>query len=553
VIIIFTLAAKKAQMKYKFCLLIGTLVFLLSCTKDSDQNTATSFTELSSSVSRTASGIKVAIYSGTGAESSTILALYRAIASMGDIPLAITKTDILAGRLSKAQFKVLVIPPGEEGKKCCSGKYSDIDALDQVATKDSIKAFVKNGGGLVAEEAGAFFAAQNGGTLDIYAGDYTNVTNQIGKKTFTITDSIFGNGSQEAWQSYGGGYFPNLPSNVFKVAVNSSNQAVIVKQNYGAGRIILTSFVLELRGDTELDWTIWDNWEMGNTHTNSIGVWNMLGRMIGWANNGDASAPTITTRTNPTGSRVAIIAQHTSDGGAWPGLLPAVGKSIEYTGHIPLAIRYTDIKNAKLTLNNFKVVVFPGGYAYGYKTGLAGYEASIRNFISSGGSYYGICAGSFYTPSTIVWDKRSYTYPLSLFAGTDVGPINDIVAWPGYKSSTINYSGDTLLGNFGLIPVMYYGGGFHTIPTDAQQGSHVYTCGTFATSSAIGKANLIRYKYGNGRVALSTSHLEALMGSNDDWMFWDNFDYSTGSSLNYFGTDPWNVMNAIFDKWLTLP
>jgi len=525
-----------------------------SCNKEgteSIKNTSTlnNFSQFQSRVG----SLRVAIYSGTGAESETILALFRAVASMGHLPLAITKDDILNGRLTASNFNVLIIPPGEEGKKCCSGKYSDIDGLDKVETKAAIRSYLNNGGGIVAEEAGSFYAAQNGGTLDIYSGDYTNVTNQIGKKTLTIKDTSFGRGTQDAWQSYGGGYFPSLPSNVSSVAVNSSNQSVIVKQSFGSGRLIMTSFILELRGDTELDWTIWDNWEMNGVHNNSIGAWILLGRMIGWAANGNASAPVIIETTNPLGSRVAVVADHTLDGGAWPGLLPAIAKGIEYAGHIPLAIRFADIKNNRLTLANFKVVTFPGGYAYGYKTGLAGYENLIRNFVSSGGGYYGVCAGSFYTPASIIWDKKSYSYPLQLYKGNDVGPINDIIAWPGYKASTVNYSGDSVIGNFGSIPVMYYGGGYHTIPTDAIQGAHVYTCGTFAESSALGKANLIRYQYGNGKVALSTSHLETLMGSELDWTFWDNYNY--GTTLPYTSTSvrSWDVMNSIFDNWLTRP
>ena len=543
-------------MKYLF---IVVCIFMNSCTREShiinideSMNKINKGEIANSTLSlATTTGIKVGIYSGTGAESSTILALYRAVASMGNIPMAVTKADIDAGRLTTTNFNVFIIPPGEEGKKCCAGKYSASDALDQIATKNAIRSFLNNGGGVVAEEAAAFFASQNGGTFDIYSGNYTNVTNQIGKRSFTITDPLFGNGEQEAWHSYGGGYFPTLPANVSIVAVNSSNQPVIVKQLYGSGRLILTSFILELRGDTEDDWTIWDNWEMGS-HTNSIGVWTMLGRMIGWANNGDASAPVINTTPNPAGKKIAIVAQHSSDGGAWPGLLPALGRGIEYAGHIPLAIRFTDIINGKLTISNFKVVTFPGGYSYGYKTGLAGYENNIRNFISAGGSYYGICAGSFYAPATIIWDKHSYSYPLQIYKGQDIGPINDIVAWPGFKLTPVTYNGDPVIGNFGTVPVMYYGGGYHTIPTIAQQGSQVYTAGVFANSSAVGKANLVRYSYGNGKVALTTSHLEALMGSITDWMFWDNYDYTTGAAINGGSLQSWDVMKAIFNNWLTM-
>jgi hypothetical protein len=99
---------------------------------------------------------------------------------------------------------------------------------------------------------------------------------------------------------------------------------------------------------------------------------------------------------------------------------------------------------------------------------------------------------------------------------------------------------------------LYYGGGYHTIPTLAQQGSQVYTAGTFSTSSAIGKANLVRYGYGSGHVALISTHLEALVGSNEDWLFWDNYSYSTGAFVTN-SDQPWNVMKAIFNNWLTLP
>ncbi len=498
-------------------------------------------------------GLKVGIYSGTGAESSTILAMFRAVASMGNSPMAITKSDIVNGRLTPQNFDVLVIPPGEEGKKCCAGKYADGDALDQIATKNAMRAYLTAGGGLVAEEAGAFFSAQNGGTFDVYLGNYTNVTNNIGKRTFTITDPSFGSGTQEAWHSYGGGFFPSPPAGVSVVARDSAKNAVIVRQAYGAGYIVMTSFTLELRGDSELDWTIWDNWAMGGFHTNSVGAWSMLGRMIGCAFNGDSSAPVINPTPNPLGQRVALMAQHNGDGGAWPGLLPAVARGIESTGNIPLAIRFQEIIDNRLTLGNFKVVTFPGGYSYGYKTGLAGQEQKIRTFISSGGSYYGICAGSFYAPETISWLGRAYSYPLGIYKGQDIGPIDDIAPWPQYVLTPVNFSGDPVIGNLGNVNVMYYGGGYHTIPADALQGSHVYTAGTFAyNGSAAGKPDLVRYTYGLGRVALTTTHLECRAGSNEDWLYWDDFlDNSNTPVFN--STNPWTVMGSIFNNWLTLP
>lgn len=508
------------------------------------------FSTASSARAAHVSGLKVGIYGGTGAESSTILALFRAVAALGHSPMALTKADIDGGRLTMANFDVMIIPPGEDGKKCCAGHYAAVDGLDQIATKAAIRSYLTSGGGIVAEEAGAYFAAQNGGTLDIYSGVYTNVTNQIGKRPFTVTDSEFGSGVQQAWHSYGGGYFPAPPAGVNVVAVDASNRPVIVSQRSGAGRLIMTSFVLELRGDSTLDWTIWDNWAMGGTHTNSAGAWAMLGRMIGWASYAqDSALPAINPAPHPAGVAVAVVAQHTVDGGAWPGLLPAVARAIEYSGHVPLAIRFQDLKDGRLTLVNFKIATFPGGYAYGYKTGLAGYEHAIRNFIASGGSYYGICAGSFYAPGTIVWDRKKYSYPLNIYAGQAVGPIDDIAPWPGYALTPVAFS-DEVIGNFGSLKVMYYGGGYHTIPSEVQQGTRVYTAGTFAASSAIGKADLVRFAYGSGRVALTTTHLESRAGSTEnDWLFWDDYDYATGNPVSN-PDNPWEVMKAIFSNWL---
>ena len=109
-----------------------------------------------------------------------------------------------------------------------------------------------------------------------------------------------------------------------------------------------------------------------------------------------------------------------------------------------------------------------------------------------------------------------------------------------------------MIGNFGNVNMMYYGVGYHSIHTDVAQSTHVYTTGTFATSSAIGKADLIRFTYGSGRLALTTTHLETLAGSTDDWLFWDNYDYKTGAAVTNT-TLGWDLMSAIFKKWLTLP
>jgi glutamine amidotransferase-like uncharacterized protein len=497
-------------------------------------------------------GLRVAIYSGTGANADTTLALYRAVAAIGHTPLAITKADIVNGRLSTTNFNAFIIPAGEDGKRCCAGHFSDVDDLGALAEDNAIRAYLNAGGGVVGIEAGAFYSSKNGGTLDIFLGNFTDTQPIPARQTYTIVDPAFGNGVQVAWQSVGGGYFSSLPTNAVVVARNTATQPVIVRAPYGAGRVALTAPCLELRGDSEDDWTIWDNWAMGGVHSNSVGAWKLLGRLINWAATGDSSEPTVSPAPNPTGARVAVVATHTSDGGAWPGLLPAVARSIEFAGHVPLAIRFEDIQSNRLTHANFNVVTFPGGYAYGYKTGLAGHEQEIRDFISNGGAYYGICAGSFYAPATIQWQGSSYSYPLTIFQGQDVGPIDDIIAWPGFTLTPITIH-DPVLGNLGTIQELYYGGGYHTIPTLAQQGAPVYTAATFAyTGTAAGKPDVVRYTYGNGRVLLITTHPEVRAGSDEDWLFWDNYAYDGVTPVTN-PDNPWQFVSAAFNRWLVPP
>ena len=56
--------------------------------------------------------------------------------------------------------------------------------------------------------------------------------------------------------------------------------------------------------------------------------------------------------------------------------------------------------------------------------------------------------------------------------------------------------------------------------------------------------------YGSGRAALTTTHLETRAGAaHDDWLFWDDYDYTTGNPVTN-PDNPWDVMKAIFTNWL---
>jgi hypothetical protein len=82
----------------------------------------------------------------------------------------------------------------------------------------------------------------------------------------------------------------------------------------------------------------------------------------------------------------------------------------------------------------------------------------------------------------------------------------------------------------------------------------VYSAASFTSGSASGRSDLVRYSYGSGKVALSTTHPEALVGYTDDWMYWDNYLYSSTASATNPDADPhssWNIVKAVFNNWLT--
>jgi glutamine amidotransferase-like uncharacterized protein len=512
---------------------------------------------LCASVHAAVTNLAVAIYSGTGAAADKTLAVYRAVAAVGHRPMAINKADITRGRLTRANFDVLLIPSAEDGVPLGAlgfGHYADdTNALSTVAAQDAIRSYVSSGGGFVGLEGGAIFACVGPNLLGLCSATYYgNALNA--KNTMTITDSNYGSGTQEAWLSEGGGYFsyfaPTYPQqNPYTVATDSWGRPAVMRANYGSGRVALSAYCLELRGDSEADWTIWDNWAMGDTHNNSVGVWRLLGRLLGWTYDGKSAEPTVLSLPNPAASRVALVATHTTDGGAYPGLLPALGRAISYSGHRPLAIRFQEIIDKRLVAANFKVVTFPGGYAYGYKTGLAGSEHRIRDFLSNGGSYFGICAGSFYAASNVVWQGETYSYPLGIYPKPVVGEIADIVPWPGYALTPTRVSDEALGGSLGTIQQMYYGGGYHELPPPKPINT-VFASSRFTYSgSASNKADAVRFSYGQGRVFLITTHPEARAGSLEDWVYWDGF--LNESSVPVVNPDnPWRVVSAVFNQWL---
>ncbi len=497
--------------------------------------------------------LDVAIYTCDGANSEHIMAVFRAVAGAGHRVHGIAPADIDRGRLNTDNFDVLILPAGEDE---AVREYHGASGLGSSSTLEGIQDFVAAGGGFLGIEAGALFAAANGGDLDLYDGIYVPWGGAVaGVYTFEVVDETFGPREQDAYMSVGGGYIQASGTST-DIVDNVFGNAVAVRDTYGAGRVVLTSVNWPLRADSYLDWTIWDNWQTGGIHSDSQGAWSILGQMLDWAGGGDAEEPVIES-SNPDGASIAVISTHTGPGGAWPGLLPALGRAIEDAGHVPLALRFDDVIDGMLSTSDFDVVVFPGGYAAGYIAALGGHEDQVRDFVASGGGYLGICAGSYYASDRIRFDGVTYDYPLNLYYGIDIGAIDEIAPWPQYTLATVEVN-DPVVGKLGTQQQFYYGGGFKPIravippmSSDDVNAVAIYQgeSGAVGRANYVGKPDAVRFMFGKGHVLLTGTHPESLSGSDDDWLFWNNYQYESDEALEN-PDNPWTFVDAVFNDWL---
>ena len=177
---------------------------------------------------------------------------------------------------------------------------------------------------------------------------------------------------------------------------------------------------------------------------------------------------------------------------------------LDWKGLSHQRISSDDINNGILT-EGFKVVIFPGGYAYDYKVDLnAKGEKNIKAFINNGGGYLGICAGAFLATASVLWEGIKYNYPLDLFQGTAIGSIKEIQPWDGYKMTTISLNKNNEINKFQKekLKTLYYGGPYF----EPSLNQAVDTIATW--DEYLNKLAIISFKYGSGNVILSAPHPE---------------------------------------------
>jgi glutamine amidotransferase-like uncharacterized protein len=252
-----------------------------------------------------------------------------------------------------------------------------------------------------------------------------------------------------------------------------------------------------------------------------------------------------------------------NDYGVWPDGVTAIKNMLKTLGRTCEEISDSDLNYSTQDFSNlYKVILFPGGYAYWYNYFItkAGKER-IRNFVKNGGGYLGICAGAFFASDRIVWEGVPYDdnahynkygeltgYDLDLFPGTGTGPINEIANWNAerWNMTTFNFQKEnTVLSYYKTIPysedIIYIGGPYFSIDKDAESKVEI-----LATYNYNGKPAIVAFQCGSGKVVLSGPHPEIEEDSDRDGVTIDRED-----TMDDKGSD-WELVRHILN-WLETP
>jgi hypothetical protein len=555
------------------------------------------------------SGLRIAVMGSGGADPQYILAVERMFAAMGQQPRTIMAMDISQGRLTTANFDVLVLleceqtdPYGigvdgvtgisnmpvvsdQEYKVTMGGYYTG-----SVNDSPLIQSFMNSGGRVIGIAGGANYISASGvwgdyqgsghtwtestavnRDVDLYGGTYTGPIKSIGQGLGMI--SVVGNGftagDRATMFANDSAYFNTpVPSGATVIAnvktgdgSTADGKPAIVGFTYGGngGRGVVCAPSLELEPNSDRDWTAWDNFDAAGYLPQSN--WPLMAQILGWVWTGSAAdAPSISIDDPSTGKRMAIIARRDGDsiGGTFAGLFPAFARNMQHAGLRPLVIRPKEINHVAapsgstgpgsdgtyLKNTSFDGLWGPGGIAYAYNyflapnpnsggingmytNGLASQtgQASIRAFVNAGGGYSGASAGCSNAATTLVWNGTSITYTLGLYNGQIVAPLNSICAWPRFCVSTIGFpAGDAFYPAGGNLNSLYWGEGYYN-----PNGSTTLTVdGTLNDGvPEDGQPIVVHHAYGSGRCFYPMFHFEAMVGSTDDWCYWDNWKYNS--------------------------
>lgn len=228
---------------------------------------------------------------------------------------------------------------------------------------------------------------------------------------------------------------------------------------------------------------------------------------------------------------------HDYNVGAWEDGVIAFEKFLDWKGVSHNRVTATDINTIALK-NIYKAIYFPGGDADYYNADInsVGIQ-NIQELIAGGGAYIGMCAGAEFASDSLIWYDYRIDYPLDLFQGISIGPIDDIAIWPNNSMSTLAMNQNNEINQFEseTEDMLYWGGSIFSPYADTEFD----TVATFNDYN--NKLAIINFTYGSGRVLLISTHPEIEENSSRDGV-------NVASNLDDNGTD-WNFLWTATD-WL---
>jgi glutamine amidotransferase-like uncharacterized protein len=214
------------------------------------------------------------------------------------------------------------------------------------------------------------------------------------------------------------------------------------------------------------------------------------------------------------------------DGGAWLPLVTATQVLAEALDHSWEFIDADDVNDGDLS--QYQLIFFPGGWAGGYNAYIEerGYE-NIREFISEGGAYMGMCAGAFFASDQVFWrenigldtPQNVYDYPLDIWPGIADGVILDFQPWnssfitgctelPGARMVDLRVDPNLMPESEPVVNVLYYGGPIFRPPGGKWTNELVIARYDMDGLTGDEEPAMILFPYGKGRVFLSAVHPE---------------------------------------------
>ena len=252
---------------------------------------------------------------------------------------------------------------------------------------------------------------------------------------------------------------------------------------------------------------------------------------------------------------------HDGDVGAWEDGIVAFEHFLNWKGVTHNRVTAQDI-NSIVLKDFYNAIFFPGGDADYYNADINSTGIQhIQDLIADNGAYIGMCAGAEFACDKLIWQGITIDYPLDLFQGEAIGPIDELAVWPNYTMATLSMNLDDEINQFEKEneDMLYWGGTVF----NAYASTEIDTIATF--DGFYNKPAIIKLTYGNGRVLLISPHPEIeedssrdgvnvaneLDDNGSDWNFlWTATDWLLGNPLTE--TNPFSILTQSNNPNITI-